>query len=57
MYINTFGILSPNGNSIGCEPRLMKRRSQVRIPLPLPLHGHVQKKKKKRKKEEEEDDI
>jgi hypothetical protein len=36
--------LSPRDSSIGCEPRLMKRRSQVRISLPLPLRGHVKKK-------------
>jgi hypothetical protein len=40
---------SPRGSSIDCEPRLMKRRSQVRILFPLPLRGHVKKKKKKKK--------
>ena len=39
--------ISPRHSSIGCEPCLMKRRSQVRIPPPLPLRGHVKKKKKR----------
>jgi hypothetical protein len=38
--------LFPRDSSIGCEQRLIKRRSQVRIPHPLPLCGHVKKKKK-----------
>jgi hypothetical protein len=39
----------PKGSSIGCELRLIKRRSLVRIPLSLILCGHVKKKKKKDK--------
>jgi hypothetical protein len=37
---------SPRGSSIGREPRLMKRRSQDRIPPPLTLVWTCQKKKK-----------
>jgi hypothetical protein len=40
----------PKGSSIGCELRLIKRRSLVRIPLSLILCGHVKKKKKKKTK-------
>jgi hypothetical protein len=36
--------MSSSGSSIGCEPCLMKRMLQVRIPLLLSLHGHVKKK-------------
>jgi hypothetical protein len=39
--------LSPRGSSIGCESRLMKRRSQVRIPHPYPCVDMSKKKKKK----------
>jgi hypothetical protein len=39
----SFQILSPRGSSIGCEPRFMKQRSQVRI-----LAWTCQKKKKKK---------
>jgi hypothetical protein len=37
----------PTGSLIGYGPRLIKRRSQVRIPLPFPcVDMHVKKKKK-----------
>ena len=39
-------VLSSKGSSIGCEPRLMKQMSQVRILLSLSLREHVKKKKK-----------
>jgi hypothetical protein len=39
---------SPSDSSIGCESRLMKRRSQVRIPSPPILVWTCQKKKKKK---------
>jgi hypothetical protein len=37
--------MSPSGSSIGCEQRLIKRRSQVRIPPPPTLVWTCQKKK------------
>jgi hypothetical protein len=42
--------ISSRGNSIGCKPRIKKRRSQVRIPLPPTLTWKCKKKKKKKKK-------
>jgi hypothetical protein len=39
-------ILSSSGNSIGCELRLIKRRSHVRILPPPTLAWTCQKKKK-----------
>jgi hypothetical protein len=45
--------LSPRGSSIGYEPRLMKRKSQDRIPPPLTLVWTCQKKKKKKKRRKE----
>jgi hypothetical protein len=40
--------MSSRGNSIGCEPRLIKRRSQDRIPHLPTLVWTCQKKKKKK---------
>jgi hypothetical protein len=48
LYINKSSCLSPSGSSIGCKPRFMKQKSQVRIPLLLSLRGHAKKKKKKK---------
>ena len=39
--------MSPRGSSIGCGLRLIKQRSQVRIPSPPSLVWTCQKKKKK----------
>jgi hypothetical protein len=44
--------MSPRGSLIGCEPRFMKRRSQVRIPPPPIIVWTCQKKKKKNQGEE-----
>jgi hypothetical protein len=42
---------SPRGNSIDCEPRLIKQRSQVQISSPFIFVWICQKKKKKKKKQ------
>jgi hypothetical protein len=44
------GTSSPRVKSIGCEPHLLKRRSQIRIPSLSSLVWICQKFKKKKKK-------